>query len=141
MIKPKKKVVKTEQWDCGNPSHNHKTEAVAQRCINRTARKVTRATEEEKRSRMLAVFRMVCAGSTLKDAGAAFGVSADSVSLMLRMVYRLCASKNVTPERWPYEFDPGSPSDFRRNSSFWLGKANDLENYWSKQAEKHKPDD
>lgn len=130
IMEPKKKTrfIEVEYWDCGNDSHCHRTEAVAKRCIEKAANKISKPPKEVMYRRNIYAARAVINGETLKATGKDIGISSGRV----REIVCKILSMSLHPSR-----NPGEPpcshyelKDVRRHKEYWLARVDTIARHW-----------
>ena len=92
-MKPKLKteLVRIEYWDCGNPDHRHKTEAVASACLEKRERRAARhvGTRKWTKEAYAAVLKQHREGARQCDIARSLGLSAPRARQILIEAERL----------------------------------------------------
>lgn len=92
-MKPKLKteLIRVEYWDCGNPDHRHKTEAVASACIEKRDSRAALSTSARKwtNDAYAAVLKQHREGARQCDIARSLGLSAERTRQALAKAERL----------------------------------------------------
>ena len=102
-VKPEKKTLVVERWDCGIANHNHLTERVAAACIEKRAGrpKRQRLSEDESKRRNIQVARKWASGSTFKDSGESIGVSGERCRSIIAGILRISRQLDLVSQPEP----------------------------------------
>lgn len=99
-MKPKLKteLIRAEYWDCGNPDHRHKTEAVASACIEKRESRAALSTGARKwtKEAYAAVLKQHREGARQCDIARSIGLSAERTRQILAKAERLERAREST---------------------------------------------
>ena len=93
-------------YDCGDPSHNHKSKDAAQKCIYKQVRKKEGAYEkqvENNRFRNLEISRAWAKGEKKSDLAKQYGLSPTTVTGAINRTLRMTSKMRVAPSRFWYK--------------------------------------
>jgi len=128
------KLVEIEFWDCGNPNHNHKTKAVANRCIEKQKMMTghIRISKNQYTLRNIRVTRMLIDGASITEAANYIGKSKTTARACVYRALRATCAANE--EGWIYSFnDDNRPyyydtiEQIQKAKNYWLPKLDELE--------------
>jgi hypothetical protein len=127
--------VKIEYWDCGEKGHNHSTEQVARKCMEKTAkrRRVEIIPDTARRARYIVVAKAIVEGATLKEAGALIGVCGPRAGQMFHRVRRVSLCPKLKPGEIPGDWDISMPG-IRRHKDYWLERVAKVAKFWGVES-------
>ncbi len=88
-VKKKTKYVEVEYWDCGEESHSHRSERVAQVCFNGSQTKRVYMPEQMRLGRKIYVAREVIKGRTYDSLSKELKISNGSLRVYVEKVFRI----------------------------------------------------
>lgn len=128
-MKPIKKIKQIEIWDCGIKCHEHMTEDIAMRCIEKHegSRRLKEHPAETKVRHLLAS-RAILNGATYLEASKLINVTAGHVKECLRKTIVLCHELNESkfPKDFHYTHVISDINLFRKNKDFWDERFDEL---------------
>lgn len=88
-VKPKVVYIKVIRWKCNNPSHLHKTEIIAQACINKSLRVLLSTRNSWTKEKIEEVGKLRDGGMTFRCIGEKFGITGSRVSSIYNRCLRI----------------------------------------------------
>ena len=123
-----KMFVEVEYWDCGCDTHRHRTEAVANKCIERKANTAPRPPVEVQRARYICAATALIEGETLKTAGERVGVCGARARDLANKVFRTSFRPELELKE-PTCCTDDLP-EMRKHKEEWIARINAVAKYW-----------
>lgn len=134
---PKKIRVVSYYWACGNPSHHHKTRAIAATCIASTKRKSAMSSARavvlhKKRALIITSMKAIIDGASLTEVGKLLGVSPGRAGQIIDKFKKLSTDRDhLTPARRDaIGYIESGIRHVRANPSFWKGRIQAMAKEW-----------
>lgn len=115
--KPMTELIEVSYWSCAEPTHRHKTKAVAEACIAKSNRP-KEARRKWTRPMIGEAMEAVLSGASFAAAGGRYGVSGARIAQVIHKAQRMMTHPSNLDE-------PGPPHNFysitevRANADFW----------------------
>lgn len=124
------KWVEIEYWDCGIDSHTHKTEAVANACIDKQKKATTRPDKKSRQKRKIYAARMVLNGDTFSKVGKDLGITGSSVKQIFDQIMRMARHPSRLGDDTLPEGNYWELQNIRENKEFWLCQVQKIADSW-----------
>ncbi|MDE2103896.1 MAG: hypothetical protein KGL39_42060 [Patescibacteria group bacterium] len=118
-------------WNCGHPSHRHRSERIAARCMEKSANK--KPANIAKKPQWIQATRAVLNGQTLKEVGESFGISDTRCSAWVHKTIMMATHQSRCQEEIPEPTNRhffSDVSELRKHADFWLPHVEALAKEW-----------